>query len=47
MISGESFRRVLNVGPLVEALMHRLDYPWEATDIHEHDRLAEADKAKK
>jgi hypothetical protein len=25
----------------------RLDYPWEATDIHEHDRLAEADKTKK
>jgi len=24
-----------------------LDYPWEATDIHEHDRLAEADKANK
>jgi hypothetical protein len=26
---------------------HRLDYPWEATDIHEHDRLAAADKVKK
>jgi hypothetical protein len=26
---------------------YRLDYPWEATDIHEHDRLAAADKAKK
>ena len=26
---------------------HRLDYPWEAIDIHEHDRLAAADKAKK
>jgi len=24
-----------------------LDYPWEAVDIHEHDRLAAADKAKK
>ena len=27
--------------------LSRLDYPWEALDIHEHDRLAEADKAKK
>lgn len=25
----------------------RLDYPWEAIDIQEHDRLAAADKAAK